>query len=68
MLTVAACLEIDSCPIEGCDQEKVETLLANKGIINPQEFGVSVMAGFGYRDEEATPKTRQSKEDVVRYI
>ena len=68
MLTVAACLEIDSCPIEGFDQEKVETLLANKGIINPQEFGVSVMAGFGYRDEEATPKTRQSKEDVVRYI
>lgn len=36
MMMVAAMLGIDSCPIEGYDQEKVEVLIANH-----KELGVS---------------------------
>lgn len=66
MLTVAAYLGIDSCPIEGFDQKAVEQLLAREGLLEPEHFGVSVMAGFGYRSEEPHyEKTRQPLSDIV---
>ena len=68
MLTVAGFLEIDSCPIEGFNREKVEELLEKENIIDTKEFGVSVMAGFGYRDETPFPKTRQDMKDIVQWI
>ncbi|GAA7411951.1 hypothetical protein ckin10_06450 [Helicobacter pylori] len=58
MMMAAAMLGIDSCPIEGYDQEKVEAYLKEKGYLDTAEFGVSVMASFGYRNQEITPKTR----------
>lgn len=66
MLTAAALLGIDSCPIEGFNQKAVDQLLAEEGLMDPKHFGVSVMAGFGYRS--GTPqfeKTRQPLDDVV---
>lgn len=69
MLTTAALLEIDSCPIEGFNREQVEQLLENEGILDRKHFGVSVMVGFGYRDETpAFEKTRQSIDDIVEWI
>lgn len=69
MMTAAAMLGIDSCPIEGFNQEAVETLLADEGLIDRDHFGVSVMAGFGYRDEEPhREKTRQPLEDIVEWV
>lgn len=69
MMTAAAMLGIDSCPIEGFNQEAVETLLAEEGLIDRDHFGVSVMAGFGYRDEEPhREKTRQPLEDIVEWV
>lgn len=69
MMTAAAMRGIDSCPIEGFNQEAVETLLADEGLINRDHFGVSVMAGFGYRDEEPhREKTRQPLEDIVEWV
>lgn len=68
MLTVAATLGIDSCPIEGFNREKVNALLVEKGIFDPAHFGVSLMAGFGYRAETPREKTRQALDDVVEYI
>ena len=68
MLTVAALLGVDSCPIEGFDRAAVETLLKNEGLVDLEHFGVAVMASFGYRDETPYPKTRQALSDIVQEI
>ncbi|BCJ98710.1 NAD(P)H-dependent oxidoreductase [Anaerocolumna chitinilytica] len=66
MLTTAAFLGIDSCPIEGFHQKAVEELLANEGLLDQNLFGVSVMASFGYRAEAPSfEKTRQPLSDIV---
>lgn len=68
MLTAAAFLQIDSCPIEGFNIEKVEEILKNEGILDTEHFGVSVMASFGYRAKEPHEKTRQPLNSVVQWI
>lgn len=68
MMTAAAELDIDSCAVEGFNREKIETILAEKGILDTKEWGVSVMAGFGYRDQDITTKRRQPMEEVYRVI
>ena len=66
MLTTAAYLGIDSCPIEGFNQKEVNQLLVDEGLFNPENFGVSVMAGFGYRGEMPRhEKTRQLLKELV---
>lgn len=69
MMTAAAQIGIDSCPIEGYDQEAVERILKEEGILNDGEFGVSVMVAFGYRAHDPSrPKTRRPMEQVVEWI
>ena len=68
MLTTAAMIGVDSCPIEGFNRSKVEAMLADEGLLDTEHFGVSVMAGFGYRNEEPHAKTRQAMEDVVTWV
>lgn len=68
MMTAAAELDIDSCAVEGFNREKIEKILVEKGILDSKEWGVSVMAGFGYRDQDITPKRRQPMEEVYRII
>lgn len=68
MMTAAAMMGIDSCPIEGFNRQAVEEILIEEGVLDPQHFGVSVMAGFGYRDEEQPVKTRQALQDVVQWV
>jgi nitroreductase len=68
MLTTAAFLGIDSCPIEGFNIEAVEKILEENNIIDTKHFGVSVMASFGYRGKEPYAKTRQSLEEVVQWV
>lgn len=66
MMTAAAMLGIDSCPIEGFQRSAVDALLAKEGLIDPAQFGVSVMAGFGYRSEPPKrEKTRQPLSDLI---
>ena len=66
MMIAAAYLGIDSCPIEGFHREKVDALLAQEGLFDPDQFGVSVMASFGYRAEEPKrAKTRQQLDDLI---
>lgn len=70
MLTTAAMLEIDSQPIEGFHREKVEELLEKEGVLDRDAFGVSVMASFGYRSDDAEifPKTRRDAKEVIKYV
>lgn len=68
MLTAAAFLKIDSCPIEGFNIEEVEKILEDEGILDRERFGVSVMASFGYRAGEPYEKTRQPLDAVVEWV
>ncbi len=66
MLTAAALLRVDACPIEGFDRQKADQLLSEFGVMDQEHFGVSVMAGFGYRAEPPhREKTRQPLSDIV---
>ncbi|WP_226666234.1 NAD(P)H-dependent oxidoreductase [Metabacillus litoralis] len=69
MMTAAAQIGIDSCPIEGFDYEKVNEMLDNEGLLEDGKFAASAMVAFGYRAEDpARPKTRRATEDVVQWI
>lgn len=69
MMTAAAEIGIDSCPIEGFQLDNVEKLLKEEGLLDDSEFGVSVMAAFGYRtDKELRSKERRTAEQVVQWV
>lgn len=68
MMTGAALIGIDSCPIEGFNYAEVNRILAQAGVFDPQEWGVSVMATFGYRAKDIKPKSRKSLEEVVAWV
>lgn len=69
MMTAAAEIGIDSCPIEGFDQKKVEEILAEEGLVDTDHLGVAAMVAFGYRKEDSPfPQTRQSIENVVEWV
>jgi nitroreductase len=68
MMSVAAMLKVDSCAIEGYDFEKTNNLLSKELGYSKDEFALSVMVAFGHRASEPKAKTRQSLEDIVKYI
>lgn len=69
MMTGAALIGIDSCPIEGFDYDKVNQILADAGLFDPAEFRVSVMAAFGYRAADPSrAKTRKALDEIVRWV
>ncbi|MDY0941682.1 MULTISPECIES: NAD(P)H-dependent oxidoreductase [Priestia] len=69
MMTAAAQIGIDSCPIEGFDKKQVTTILKNEGIIEGNDFGVACMVAFGYRKENPKrPKTRQNLDEIVKWL
>ena len=68
MMTGAALIGIDSCPIEGFQYDEVSRILAEADLFDPQEWGVSVMVTFGYRAKEIRPKSRKAKEEIVSWI
>ena len=65
MLTGAAMLGIDSCPIEGMDYAAVEHILAQARLLDPAEYGVSVAATFGFRARDIQPKPRRDAAETV---
>jgi nitroreductase len=67
MMTTAAMIGIDSCPIEGFKAAEIELLMAEEFGIDIDEFGVAVMVAFGYRIEKQKPKTRQSIDVVTSW-
>ena len=68
MMTSAALIGIDSCPIEGFHQEKAEKLLKEKFNIDIEKYGLSYMAAFGYRKGEPEfPKSRRKFEDIITW-
>ena len=68
MLTGAAMLGIDSCAVEGMDYAAVEHILAQAGLLDPAEYGVSVAATFGYRARDIQPKPRRDATETVVWV
>lgn len=69
MMTSAALLGINSCPIEGFDLDKVTEILSDEGVLDTEQFGISVMVGFGYRAQEPKHgKVRQNEDDIISWI
>ncbi|WP_156789842.1 NAD(P)H-dependent oxidoreductase [Coriobacterium glomerans] len=70
MLTTAALLGIDSTPIEGFSAERMNALLSERGLIDPEEWGISAMVQFGIHDpnHRPHPKQRRPFTEVVEYV
>lgn len=64
MMTAAAYIGIDSCPIEGFEKEKVEEILG----LDTSKWQVSVVLPFGYRLNEQSTQIRLPFEEVVEFI
>lgn len=69
MMTGAAYMGIDSCPTEGFDAKLTEDFIKNELGIDTDEYGVSVMVPFGYRNNEPKrEKVRQNVDTVTTWF
>jgi nitroreductase len=68
MMSAAAMIGIDSCPVEGFDQEKTEAVLSQAGALDARQFGLAVMLAFGYRKNPQPAKTRRPMAEVVQWV
>jgi len=68
MMSAAAMIGIDSCPIEGFNQAGAEKVLAQAGVLDLDKYGLAVMVAFGYRVNPQPVKTRQALEQVVQWV
>lgn len=68
MMTAAALLGIDSCPIEGFDREQAEAILSRFHPIDWTTWGLAVFVAFGYRVVEPPEKTRWPKDKTVTVL
>lgn len=69
MMTAAALIGIDSCPIEGFNYTKANALFAEHGVLDPEEEGIVTMLALGYRAQDLSwPKTRKPTKEVVTWV
>lgn len=69
MMTAAAQIGIDSCPMEGFDRAKIEAILAAEGVVDTNKLGVAAMLAFGYKKEDSPyPQSRFPMEEVVEWV
>ncbi len=64
MMSGAAYIGIDSCPIEGFEKEKVEEILE----LDTKEFQVAMLLPFGYRINPQPEQIRLLFDKVVEFI
>jgi nitroreductase len=68
VMSAAATLGIDSCPIEGFNREAIDHILSSHNILDTDNFGTSVIVALGYRKEDPEmPKSRQALESKIIY-
>lgn len=69
VMTAAAMIGIDSCPIEGFVRDEVEKVLHKNNIIDFSKYQLAVFCCFGYRlTDHARAKTRKPLTELVRNI
>ncbi|UPT78301.1 NAD(P)H-dependent oxidoreductase [Sulfurovum sp. XGS-02] len=64
MMTAAAFVGIDSCPIEGFEKENVEEVLG----LDTSKYQVAVIVPFGYRLNAQSSQLRLPFDEVVEFI
>ena len=64
MMTAAAYIGIDSCPIEGYEKENVEKVLG----LDTSKYQLAVVVPFGYRINEQPTQLRLPFDEVVEFI
>ncbi len=64
MMTAAAFIGIDSCPIEGFEKENLETVLD----LDTSKYQVAVVVPFGYRLNEQSSQLRLPFDEIVEFI
>lgn len=69
MMTTAAMLDIDTCPIEGFNHDILNQRLANLGWIDGDKEAVATMISFGYRLQDPKhPRSRKPREEVITWL
>ncbi len=63
MMTGAASMGIDSCPIEGFSRAAVDSLLD----VDSKEYQTAVLVTFGYRVNEPPQHFRQDLDELIEY-
>ncbi len=63
IMTAAAAVGIDSCPIEGFEKKEVESVLD----LQTDDYEVAVAVALGYRTGEQTVRLRHESADVIEY-
>jgi nitroreductase len=64
MMTGAAFIGIDSCPIEGFEKENVEKILN----IDSKKYQISMLLPFGYRLNPQSKQLRVDIDEIVEFI
>lgn len=69
MMTSAALIGIDSCPIEGFDYDKVNDILGKHGVIDTDKEGIASILSLGYRLRDPKhPQVRKPREEVISTV
>jgi len=64
MITGAASIGIDSCPMEGFEKEKIEAVLE----LDTTQWQVALVLPFGHRANAQSEQLRLPREEVVEHI
>ena len=64
MMSGAATLGIDSCPIEGYNKEEVESILG----LDTKKYQLSMVLPFGYRINPQSKQLRLELDEIVEFI
>ena len=64
MMSAAAYIGVDSCPIEGFEKEKVEEALG----LDTTKYQLSMVLPFGYRIDPQSQQQRLDFDEVVEFI
>ncbi len=64
MMSAAAYIRVDSCPIEGFEKEKVEEALG----LDTTKYQLSMVLPFGYRINPQSEQQRLDFDEVVEFI
>ncbi len=64
MMSAAASIGIDSCPIEGFEKQNIEKVLE----LDTSKFQVAMILPFGYRLNEQSKQLRSDFDSVVEFI
>lgn len=69
MMTAAAVLGIDSCPIEGFGYDLLHgALLEHVGAFDSDKYNIAYAVAFGYRAKEQSRQLRLSLDEVATFV